>query len=264
MKELKSDRPRRSPARGKDTFVTRSGATIKVNRSLNDRLKAGREAKAHRKAAYLSSLPAERWKRALYRMSPRRLARYWFSREGALMALKLAGIGFVVLFLLIVGVFAYFRKDLPQIKDIAGNNFGGSITYYDRTGQTVLYQGYTKKKRVPVEADKISKYMKDATIAVEDKNFYKHGAFDTKGILRAAVNDIRGSGDTQGGSTITQQLVKINEDWGNDRTISRKVKELILAVELEREYSKKEDVSPVVLEQTTQLIENYIQLMQMS
>jgi membrane peptidoglycan carboxypeptidase len=114
------------------------------------------------------------------------------------------------------------------------------LPYYDKTGKTVLFQDYDTKKRVPVASDKIADYMKEATIAIEDKNFYKHGAFDTKGIIRAAVNDLRGSGGTQGGSTITQQLVKINEDWGNDRTISRKVKELILAVELEREYSKED------------------------
>ncbi len=154
------------------------------------------------------------------------------------MALKVAGIAFVVGFLLIVGIFAYFRKDLPQIKDISGNNFGGSVTYYDRTGKIVLFQDYTDRKRTPVAGDKISQYMKDATVAVEDKNFYKHGAFDTKGIIRAGIHDLTGAGSTQGGSTITQQLVKINEGWTNDRTIARKVKELILAVELEREYNK--------------------------
>lgn len=241
MKELKSDRPRRSPSRTSNTYVTRSGKSIKVNRSLGERMKAGREAKARRKAAYLSSLPAEPWKRALYKLSPKRLARYWFSREGGMMALKIAGISFVVCFLLIVGVFAYFRKDLPKIKDIAGNNFGGSITYYDRTGQTVLYQDYDAKKRVPVEDKNIAEVMKQATLAIEDRNFFDHGAFDTKGIVRALVNEAKGgSGGRQGGSTITQQLVKLSEGWENERTVSRKIKELILAVELEREYSKKE------------------------
>lgn len=241
MKELKSDRPRRSPSRSSNTFVTRSGKSIKVNRSLGDRLKAGREAKARRRAAYLSSLPAEPWRRVLYRLNPKRLARYWFSREGGMMALKIAGVSFVVGFLLILGVFAYFRKDLPQIKDIAGNNFGGSITYYDRTGQTLLYEDYDAKKRVPVEDGAIAEVMKQATLAIEDRNFFEHGAFDTKGIVRALVNEVKGGGGgRQGGSTITQQLVKLSEGWENERTVSRKIKELILAVELEREYSKKE------------------------
>jgi membrane peptidoglycan carboxypeptidase len=79
--------------------------------------------------------------------------------------------------------------------------------------------------------------MKEATIAVEDKDFYHEGAFNVKGITRAAINNATG-GSTQGGSTITQQLVKLTENWTSDHTVSRKVKELILAVELEREYSK--------------------------
>lgn len=153
------------------------------------------------------------------------------------MALKITGIGLVVVFLLVVGLFAYFRKDLPKIKDLAGSNLGGSVTYYDRTGQVVLWQDYDAVKRVPVPGDQISKYMAQATVAIEDKDFYNHGAFDVRGIIRAGVNDLKG-GSTQGGSTITQQLVKLDQEWTNDRTISRKVKELILAVELEREYSK--------------------------
>lgn len=229
-------RPRRSNA--KNTYTTKSGNTIKLNRSLSERRRAGKEAKARRKAAFLSTLPKEPWKRVLYRFEPKRLFHYWFSREGGIMALKVAGISFVVIFLLIVGLFAYFRKDLPKIKDISGSSFPGSITYYDRTGKVTLFQDYDAYKRVPVEGKDISKYMKEATIAVEDKGFYKHGAFDVKGIVRAGVHDASGGGGAQGGSTITQQLVKLNEGWTNDHTISRKAKELILAVELEREYSK--------------------------
>lgn len=156
------------------------------------------------------------------------------------MALKVTGIGIVAGFLVLVGTFAYFRKDLPNINDISGQKLGGSITYYDRTGQTVLWEDSNAVQRYPVKDDEISKYMKNATIAIEDKNFYNHGAFDVSGIARAAWNDVAGSGVRQGGSTITQQLVKLNQDWTEDRTYTRKIKELILAVELEREYSKKE------------------------
>lgn len=229
-----TQRPRR---KGNNTFTTKSGKTIKVNRNLGERMRASREAKAQRKAAYLSTLPKEPWKRLLYRMHPKRLYKYWFSREGGIMALKIAGISFVAIFLIVVGLFAYFRKDLPKIHDLSGNDFGGSITYYDRTGKVVLFQDYDAVKRVPVDGKDISTYMKQATVAVEDKDFYHEGAFNVKGITRAALNNAKG-GSTQGGSTITQQLVKLNEGWTSDRTISRKVKELILAVELEREYSK--------------------------
>jgi penicillin-binding protein 1A len=230
---------RRRP--GKNVYTTKSGNTIKLNRSLSERVRAKREAKARKRAAYLSSLPKERWKRILYRLHPKRVIKYWFSREGAIMALKITGVGIVVCFLLLVGVFAYFRKDLPNIKDISGNDMDASMTYYDRTGQTVLWQDYDAVKRVPVTSDNISKYVKDATVAIEDKNFYKHGAFDVQGIMRAGINDVfKKGGTTQGGSTITQQLVKLNLNWTQDRTIARKFKELILAVELEREYSKED------------------------
>jgi len=225
----------------------RSGAnygkrnSIKLNSSLSDRRKAKKQRQAAARAEYLSTLPKERWKRMLYRLQPKRVAAYWFSREGGIMALKLIGVGIVVCFFMTVGLFAYFRKDLPKIKDISGTNLGGSITYYDRTGQTVLWQDYDAVKRIPVASENISDYLKNATIAIEDKNFYNEGAFDVRGIMRAAIHDVTNAGGpVQGGSTITQQLVKLNENWTNDRTISRKVKELILAVEMEREYTKDE------------------------
>jgi membrane peptidoglycan carboxypeptidase len=238
MSETKKTPGRRRP--GKNVFTTKSGNTIKLNRSLGERVRAKREAKARKRAAYMSTLPKNRFRRILYRLHPKRQFKYWFSREGAIMALKVLGVGIVIGFLLMVGVFAYFRKDLPNIKDISGDKLGGSITYYDRTDQTVLWQDYDAVKRVPVTG-KVSKYMKDATVAIEDKNFYKHGAFDVQGIVRAGVRDVTNhGGPVEGGSTITQQLVKLNMNWTKDQTIARKFKELILAVELEREYSKED------------------------
>jgi penicillin-binding protein 1A len=172
------------------------------------------------------------------------MAQFWFSREGGIMALKILGISILVGFFMTIGLFAYFRKDLPKIKDLSGGGLGGNITYYDRSGQVVLFNDYDSVKRVPVEGKAISKYMEQATIAIEDKDFYKHGAFDVRGIMRAAYRDISGGGGrVEGGSTITQQLVKLNENWTNNRTVTRKVKELILAVELEREYSKKDIIT---------------------
>src|SRR5665213_1516186 len=224
--------------RSKNTVTTKSGKSLKINHSFSDRLKSNKLARKAEKAAYLSTLPKNRYKRILYRLHPKRVAQYWFSREGGIMALKIIGICIVFGFFLTIGLFAYFRKDLPQIKGISGGDLGGSIAYYDRTGTTLLWQDYDAVKRTPVNSDQISPYMKEATVAIEDKGFYKEGAFDVRGILRAGVHDITGAGGTQGGSTITQQLVKLNENWTGDHTVTRKVKELILAVELEREYSK--------------------------
>jgi penicillin-binding protein 1A len=229
----------KGPAGRRRSSANYSKNTIKLNSSLADRRKAKKQSRAAARAEYLSTLPKERWKRIAYRLQPKRVAQYWFSREGGIMALKIVGVSIVVCFFLTVGLFAYFRKDLPKIKDISGGNIGGSITYFDRTGETVLWQDYDAVKRIPVKSDQISDYLKNATIAIEDKNFYNEGAFDVRGIMRAAFKDVTGGGKTlEGGSTITQQLVKLNEQWTNDRTISRKVKELILAVEMEREYTK--------------------------
>ncbi len=234
----RADQSRRRP--NKNVYTTKSGKQIKVNQSLGERMKASKNARAARKAAYLSTLPKNPWKRLAARLNPRHLAKYWFSREGGLMALKITGVGIVVCFFLAVGVFAYFRKDLPKIKDISGDKLGGSITYYDRTGTTVLWQDYDGVKRIPVETKEQSDFIRQATVAVEDKNFYKHGAFDVSGIIRAGAKDVVQGSAAEGGSTITQQLVKLNQQWTDQRTITRKVKELILAVELEREYSKQD------------------------
>ncbi len=238
-KPSKSLRPRKAAGKS-NIHVTKSGKSIKLHSSLVDRIKASRDEKALRKAERLRGLPKSRIKRTIYRMHPKRLAAYWFSKEGGIMALKITGVSIVVMFVMMVGVFAYFRKDLPNLRDISGNNIGGSIRYYDRTGETLIWEDFDAVKRIPVQGDQISDYLKQATIAVEDRDFFNHGGFDMKGISRAAWANLTGGSTSQGGSTITQQLVKLSQDWSNDRSYTRKVKELILAVELERSYTKDE------------------------
>lgn len=226
--------------KSKNTFTTRSGQTIKVHRNIVEKLHARRDAKARRRALRLAGMPKGRAKRFFYRLHPKRLYAYWFSREGLVMGLKIAGIGIVAGFLLLIGLFAYFRKDLPNLRDISGNNIGGSIRYYDNKNETLLWEDYDAVKRIPVHGE-VAQVMKDATIAIEDKDFFNHGGFDVRGISRAAVNNaFGGEGTVQGGSTITQQLVKLTQNWTNERTYTRKIKELILSVELERTYSKQE------------------------
>lgn len=234
------NRPRKSTRAARNTYVTKSGQTIKIHRNLGEKWAAARDARARRRAERLAGLPKSRIKRMIYRMHPKRLYKYWFSREGGIMALKIMGISIFAGLILLLGVFAYFRKDLPNLRDISGDKIGGSIRYYDRTGQTLLWEDYDAVKRIPVKDDQIAQYVKSATVAVEDKDFFEHGGFDVRGIARAAVNDIAHRGAKQGGSTITQQLVKLNNNWTKDRTVTRKVKELILSVELERTYNKKE------------------------
>jgi len=220
-------------------ITTRSGKVLKVNRSLSERYVAMRQAKSLRRVNRLRGLPKSRLKRLAWRLQPKRLYAYWSSRDGGIMALKIIGIAILVMFILTLGVFAYFRKDLKSISDISGGNLGGSISYYDSSGQTLLWQDYNAVKRVPVADSKdISLYIKDATVAVEDKDFYKHRGFDVRGIARAAYVDLTHRSSSQGGSTITQQLVKLTQDFNQERSITLKAKELILAVELERTYTK--------------------------
>lgn len=231
---------KRTARKAKNSFTTKSGQTIKLNRNILDKIRAKRDANARKRALRLAGMPKSRIKRFFYRLHPKRMYKYWFSREGGIMALKLAGIGIVAGFLLLVGLFAYFRKDLPNLRDISGNNIGGSIRYYDRTGEVLLWEDYDAVKRIPVQDESIDQDIKDATIAIEDQEFFNHGGFDVKGITRAAFNNVRGGDSTQGGSTITQQLVKLTQNWTNEQTYTRKIKELILSVELERSYSKQE------------------------
>lgn len=222
-----------------DTIRSRSGKTIHVNQNLSDRLRASKHAREAKRAKYLSTLPKNPFLRVLYRLHPKRVLGFWFSAEGAIMALKVLGVGTVIVFILTIGVFAYFRKDLPKIKDISGDTLDGSITYYDRTGKKLLWQDYDAVKRIPVASTEIAPYMKMATVAIEDREFYTEGAFNFTAIVRAALHDVFHVGQgLQGASTITQQLVKLNEQWTDNRTFNRKIKELILAVELSREYSK--------------------------
>ena len=232
-------KPRRKP-RTKNDYVTKSGKSIKLNRNTLEKWVNRKDAKQQRTAIRRADLPKGRIPRFFAHMNPKRVYHYWFSRDGGIMALKILGISITVGFILVVGMFAYFRKDLPKIADVSGGNIGGSISYYDRSGQTLLWEDYDAVKRIPVKDENIALFVKQATVAVEDKDFFKHGGFDVRGIIRAGFKDIFGSGGTQGGSTITQQLVKLTQNWTRDQTITRKIKELILSVELEREYSKQQ------------------------
>jgi len=235
-----NSRPRRSVS---NQYVTRSGRVIKIHRSLGQRWAVHKATKSQRKAERLRGLPKSRIKRIIWKLHPKRLAQFWFSRDGAILALKITGIAILAGFILMLGVFAYFRKDLPDLRDISGSNIGGSIEYYDKTGKVLLWQDYGAVKRIPLKTEEIPQNIRDATVAIEDRDFYNHSGFDLKGIFRAALHNIFGIGGgngTQGGSTITQQLVKLSQDWTLDRSYTRKIKELILAVELERSYTKKE------------------------
>lgn len=142
----------------------------------------------------------------------------------------------------IFGVTAFyilFIKDLPNPKNIGKVNFEQSTQIFDRNG-TSLFQIFGDENRVPVKLVELPNYVPNAFIAIEDKDFRKHiGVSFTSGLLRAVWNNIRHKSDSgpQGGSTITQQLVK-RSLLSSEKTYSRKIKEMILALWTERIFSK--------------------------
>lgn len=223
--------------------VHRKGAhSVYTNLSTKRKTKA--DAKSRKKAEFMSTLPKSRAKRMAYRLHPKRFFKYWFSKQGLVMALKLGGLGLAVMIVLVLSIFAIFRKDLALSPDELTKRVQSRTTkFYDRTGTVLLYELYKDQQLTFVKPDDINDNMKWATVAIEDKDFYKHGGFDIRGIARSAVNNASGGGK-QGASTITQQLARnvILED--NTRSgmagYTRKIKEVILSIELERMYSKDE------------------------
>lgn len=136
---------------------------------------------------------------------------------------------------LIIGSGIYILKDIPNPKKLATNDYPESSQIFDRKGK-ILYEFYSDKRRISVPLSEVSNNLKNATLAIEDANFYKHAGFDFKGILRGFYRTIVQK-RLQGGSTLTQQLVK-NALLTPERTISRKFKEAILTVATELLYDK--------------------------
>ncbi len=165
---------------------------------------------------------------------------------------KIVGGVFIFLLLVGIGVFAYFASKTPNIEDLNERIIGESTKIYDRTGSYLLYEAGEKKK-TSVSLDQISPLLQKATLAAEDDDFYSHPGIDFKAIVRAIIYDVLHLGkSTQGGSTITQQLIKnvvfleteTNEEGKTEivgpapKTITRKIQEAIMALETERKYSK--------------------------
>ncbi|MFA6493307.1 MAG: PBP1A family penicillin-binding protein [Patescibacteria group bacterium] len=145
-------------------------------------------------------------------------------------------LGFV---LLILVLFAWYAKDLPTPGKIKSRQAAAATQIYDRSGNE-LYAIHGDTKRIIVGTSDISEVVKQATITAEDRTFYKHHGVNFKGILRAAYyNIMRKRNYLSGGSTITQQYVK-NALLDPKKTITRKIKELILTIEIEIMYSKDE------------------------
>jgi 1A family penicillin-binding protein len=150
---------------------------------------------------------------------------------------------FLLVFLLLVGVFVYFFYDLPSIADIPQGLNQPSIKITDRNGR-LLYEILPTEggRNATLAVENLPQCMKDATIAVEDKSFYQNPGVDIFGIIRAVWINLRGGETISGGSTITQQVARtlLLSDEKSERTLRRKLREAVLAWQLTRAYSKDE------------------------
>ena len=215
---------------------------MKLYSSLSYKHKAKKEADARRRAEELAKLPKEPVKRFFARLHPKRVFKWWFSKRGQKTIWKTIAACFLILIIFIGGLFLYYKKDLDEIRLDEMSISETVNTYLDRNGEVLWKDTGNENYRLVVDADEISPYMYQATIAIEDRNFYNHIGVDFVGLVRAALSTLGGHG-VQGGSTLTQQLIKqvyfADEAASANRGgLTRKIKELILAIELERMYSK--------------------------
>ena len=151
----------------------------------------------------------------------------------------------------VLALIAYVSHDLPDPNTLSDRTVIQSTKIYDRTGEHLLYeihgdenrtlvqlaQSFCNKEKTEINPEGIPLFAVQATIAAEDRTFCEHHGFSVKGILRAVWQNLHGN--RYGGSTLTQQLVK-QAILSSEKKISRKIKELILSIEIERRYSKDE------------------------
>lgn len=176
-------------------------------------------------------LARQRLKRSRRRRRPR-MWYYAFIFAASMMCVS-AAVG--------VGVFMGYVSSLPPIENLEYYNPPEVSMVFDRSGQQVVGE-FKQEKRFVTPIDRIPERLQNAFIAIEDSRFYQHFGVDVIGIMRAMVENFKAGSLRQGGSTITQQLTRniLPERVGRARNLERKIKEAILALQIERRYSKKQ------------------------
>src|SRR3989338_6116468 len=168
----------------------------------------------------------------------RKLRRLWGKLPWWMEFGILAGIavGFIIFG---AGIVWAIIAPIPAINNFENRKVAESTKIFDRTGNIVLYDVHGAIRRTAVPLDQVSPYLQNATIAIEDTEFYNHKGFRPLSFARAAWVNLTTGSFSQGGSTITQQVVK-NALLTQRKTIGRKIEEIILALRLERVYTKEQ------------------------
>ncbi|MBR3220422.1 penicillin-binding protein, partial [Candidatus Saccharibacteria bacterium] len=245
----KADKKINKQNKPKKSLTARAGASKKMNvySSLAYRAKVRKDTRARKQAEDLATLPKQPVKRFFARLHPKRVAKYWFSMRGLKMFLKIV-LALILLGIIAIGaLFLYYKKDLDAIRLDEMKVSETVNVYLDRNGEILWEDKGDGDYRLVAEGDKIATYMRQATVAIEDKNFYNHPGVDVWALMRATISTLTGQG-VQGGSTLTQQLIKqvYFSDEAGDRTVSgipRKIKEFILALEVEKMYDKEQIIT---------------------
>jgi penicillin-binding protein 1A len=152
-------------------------------------------------------------------------------------ALKLFSFSFLFFIFFLVVVFLVYAKDLPRPEKFTERHFVQSTKIYDRSGEVLLYEIYGEEKRTVVPLEVIPESLRQAVIVAEDANFYHHFGIDFEGIIRAILMNLKIKEPIYGGSTIPQQLIR-STFFSTEKTLERKIREIVLALELDRRYSK--------------------------
>lgn len=215
--------------------------------NLAYRMRTRADAKARRKAEDLAKLPKEPVRRFFAKLHPKRVLKFCFSMDGLKMLFKFMAASVMLFIILLGGLFLYFKKDLNAIRLDKLEVSETVNTYLDRNGQLLWEDKGDGAYRLVADSANIATYMRQATVAIEDKNFYNHPGVDLKALTRAFVMTMSGRG-VQGGSTLTQQLIKqvyFSDEAGNRGIggVPRKIKEAILSLEVEKMYDKEQIIT---------------------
>ncbi len=221
--------------------------TRKLAKTVKGKASSARKKVSRNDKPNLRPLPKDQPARFFAHFRWERIKAYWFSKAGLKRIGKIFAACILVGIIAVGAMFVYYKS---QLKEISLNDLTISETvntYLDRNGEVLWEDKGDANYRLVVEGDQIATYVRQATVAIEDRNFYNHPGVDISALIRATLSTLTGRG-VQGGSTLTQQLIKqvyFSDEAAsaNRGGITRKIKELILSIELEKMYSKEQIIT---------------------